>query len=232
MTYGNSCCLVRNLDYCDVWLSYDTYFYYLAIFNFEGRFNKYAMNIIHRLLYTLLTVLLISSCELKHDLKTGKQEENWEEQLLSQIKLLGHRNWIVVADAAYPLQSNPGIKTIFSDKNQIQTLQIVNDIINRQTHIKPTIYLDKEIDFVSEEDAKGITLYRASIDEMLSDNAQKVLHEEIITLLDKASELFNVIIIKTDFTIPYTSVFIQLDCKYWDAESELELRKKISQAGI
>jgi hypothetical protein len=28
--------------------------------------------------------------------------------------------------------------------------------------------------------------------------------------------------------IPYTSVFLQLDCKYWSAESEQKLRQAMS----
>ncbi len=46
-------------------------------------------------------------------------------------------------------------------------------------------------------------------------------------MLDEASNLFNIVIIKTDFTIPYTSVFFQLDCKYWNAEAEQAMRKQI-----
>lgn len=31
-------------------------------------------------------------------------------------------------------------------------------------------------------------------------------------------------IIKTDLPLPYTPVFIRLDCGYWSAEAEKELR--------
>ena len=60
---------------------------------------------------------------------------------------------------------------------------------------------------------------------LLSNNTTKVmLHEEIISELDEGSKLFNVLLLKTNMTIPYTSVFLQLDCGYWDAESEARLR--------
>jgi hypothetical protein len=49
-------------------------------------------------------------------------------------------------------------------------------------------------------------------------------HEEIISRLDEDSRMFNVLLLKTNLTIPYTSVFIQLDCGYWDAEKEKRLR--------
>ena len=32
------------------------------------------------------------------------------------------------------------------------------------------------------------------------------------------------LIIKTPMTLPYTSVFFQLECGYWNAESEQQLR--------
>ena len=37
---------------------------------------------------------------------------NWRERLTEELPVLGHRNWIVVADAAYPAQCRPGIETL------------------------------------------------------------------------------------------------------------------------
>jgi len=34
-----------------------------------------------------------------------------------------------------------------------------------------------------------------------------------------------VLVIKTDMTIPYTSVFFELDCGYWDSDAEKRLRE-------
>ena len=45
-------------------------------------------------------------------------------------------------------------------------------------------------------------------------------HEEIIAKLDRAGELFRVLIVKTNMRIPYTSVFFELDCGYWNAQAE------------
>ena len=35
---------------------------------------------------------------------------------------------------------------------------------------------------------------------------------------------------KTHMTIPYTSVFIRLDCKYWSADQEKNLRLRMGAA--
>jgi len=51
---------------------------------------------------------------------------------------------------------------------------------------------------------------------------------EIIKRLDESSKLFNVTILKTDEILPYTSVFLELDCGYWNAEKESRLRATIN----
>ena len=53
---------------------------------------------------------------------------DWERQLRSLLPLFGHRNWIVVADSAYPAQSKPGIETIVSGDEQIPVLRHVLDV--------------------------------------------------------------------------------------------------------
>ena len=42
----------------------------------------------------------------------GEALSGWEQLLEERLPLFGHRNWIVVADAAYPAQCRPGIETI------------------------------------------------------------------------------------------------------------------------
>ena len=37
---------------------------------------------------------------------------NWEEILKDRLQLYGHRNWLVIADSAYPAQSRQAIETI------------------------------------------------------------------------------------------------------------------------
>jgi hypothetical protein len=36
----------------------------------------------------------------------------WQTKLQQELPLLGHRNWIVVVDSAYPWQTSPGIETV------------------------------------------------------------------------------------------------------------------------
>ncbi len=92
---------------------------------------------------------------------------DWERELHALLPLYGHRNWIVVADSAYPAQSKPGIETIVSGADQIEVVRKVLDAINASRHVRANVYLDKELGFVPETDAPGVTAYRKQLDAML-----------------------------------------------------------------
>jgi hypothetical protein len=165
-------------------------------------------------------------------IETGDESVNtlssWEQLLEERLQLFGHRNWIVVADAAYPAQSRPGIETIFSGLNQQATVETVLDRLRDCRHLRPVIHMDGELEFVEERDAPGIDGYRhwlkGAVKGLGVDSAP---HEEIIARLDRAAQMFSILIIKSTMTIPYTSVFIELDCGYWDGEREATLRAAI-----
>jgi hypothetical protein len=149
----------------------------------------------------------------------------WEDILRDRLPLYGHRNWLVVADSAYPAQSRQAIETIVADEEQITVLERVFVILGGCKHIKPIIYTDTELTFVREEDAPGIGSYREKLGRLLKGGEGRVLpHEEIIAKLDRAGELFRVLIVKTNMRIPYTSMFFELDCGYWNAQAEKRLR--------
>src|ERR1035438_5437227 len=84
---------------------------------------------------------------------------DWIDQLSSILPLYGHRNWIVVADSAYPAQSKPGIETIVSGADQLDAVRHVFDAITACAHVRANVYVDKELAFVSEVDAPGISDY-------------------------------------------------------------------------
>jgi hypothetical protein len=153
---------------------------------------------------------------------------DWERRLGDTLSLFGHRNWIVVADAAYPAQSNPGIETISIGADQIRVLRKVVGAIAESKHIRANVYLDHELQFVSELDAPGIANYKQELEFLLADSTvNRLPHEQIIHKLDQSALVFRVLILKTFFTIPYTSVFFELDCRYWNQDAEQRLREAI-----
>jgi RbsD / FucU transport protein family len=157
---------------------------------------------------------------------------NWERQLETALPLYGHRNWIVVADSAYPAQSKPGIETVVAGAGQLEVARKVLEAINASRHVRANVYLDQELEFVAEADAPGVTRYRSQLGQILKGaNTTPMLHEQIIAKLDQVSQVFRVLIIKTDLAIPYTTVFFELGCAYWPAGAEAKMRKAMAAAG-
>jgi hypothetical protein len=149
----------------------------------------------------------------------------WYSRLQNMLPMYGHRNWICIVDSAYPLQSRPGIETFYTGGHQLEVVRAVLAEMGRYKHLRPIVYCDKELRFVPEQDAPGVGAYRTALRKVLTGRGLKELpHEDIIKLLDEAAKTFNVLILKTDLRIPYTSVFINLDCGYWSAESEKRMR--------
>jgi hypothetical protein len=157
---------------------------------------------------------------------------DWQQVLQKRLPLYGHRNWIVIADSAYPSQSRSGIETIATGAGQTEVVQFVLDQLAKAKHVRPTIYLDAELPFVAEADARGIKEYRTQLKKVLgARKAESLGHEKIIDRLDRAGEKFNVLVLKTNMTLPYTSVFLELGCGYWDDAAEQRLRGAIKDGG-
>jgi RbsD / FucU transport protein family len=156
---------------------------------------------------------------------------NWKAKVSESLPLLGHRNWILVVDSAYPLQSSPGVETIETNSSQLEVVQYVLSAVDRSIHVRPLVYVDAELPFVSDADAPGATKYRAQIRNVLrSLSVQQMPHEKVIATIDETSRQFHVLVLKTSMTIPYSSVFIRLDCKYWSADAEERMRTRIRES--
>jgi L-fucose mutarotase/ribose pyranase (RbsD/FucU family) len=172
----------------------------------------------------------LSGQERKIAVLKMQREKRVESELLGALRLMGHRNWIVIADSAYPEQACPGIRTIPSGMDQLEVVSKVLAAVEKAPHVRGIIYLDKELEFVPSDDAPGIERYRQELGKLLEgQNIQTALHEDTIHELDEAAKTFRVLIIKTNMTLPYTSVFVQLDCGYWSAEAEKRLRERMEK---
>jgi D-ribose pyranose/furanose isomerase RbsD len=158
----------------------------------------------------------------------GTVQADWKQALSEQLPLLGHRNWVVVVDSAYPLQTAPGIQTVYVGGDHVGVVRDVLDLVAKQKHVRPVIFTDAELEHVPEAYAPGIESVRSELQSLLADSgAQTLAHEAIIEQLDDAGKTFKVVIIKTDLVLPYTSVFIRLDCGYWSGDAEAALRESM-----
>ena len=176
-------------------------------------------------------VLLVGLCLLLAT-AAGAGEHNdgdWRAHLQQELPLLGHRNWIAVVDSAYPLQTSAGIETVETNADQLDVVQAVLSDVSRSKHVRPVIFTDAELRVVPESDAAGVTRYREALGKLLGAQSQSLPHDQIIAQLDDAGKKFHVLVLKTRMTIPYTSVFIRLDCGYWTADQEKRLREAMAR---
>jgi len=152
----------------------------------------------------------------------------WMDKFAGYLPALGHRNWIVVADSAFPLQISPGIETIVTNEDHFAVLEKVLKAVDGAKHIRPKIWLDKELSFVPESLAPGADEARRRLDEMLKGRgAAPVLHADLIARLDEVGRTFKIVMVKTTLAVPYTSVFLELDCGYWGPDAEAKMRERM-----
>jgi FHS family L-fucose permease-like MFS transporter len=150
----------------------------------------------------------------------------WEAALARHLPFFGHRNWIVIADSAYPAQSNAGIETIATGRDHIEVLEKTLNAIAGCIHIRANVLIDAELKFLPEEDAPGVNAYRRELNRLLGDLSTRELdHEQIMSKLDESGTLFRILILKSGLAIPYSSIFLELECGYWNDGAEMRLRR-------
>ena len=180
------------------------------------------------ILFVALLAGLTFSCNPTEE--SSEQGKDWQDILETDLHLLGHRNWILVVDKAFPEQSSPGMKYLYVEEDLLPTLSYVLEQVDGSSHVRPVIYRDKELGYISNDQVPGIEAFRTQSHAVLEGrNLKALLHEEVFQMLDESSSLFRTLVIKTNCTLPYTSVFLQLDCAYWGPENEKILRDQISQ---
>jgi hypothetical protein len=158
---------------------------------------------------------------------------DWQARLRQQLPLLGHRNWILIVDSAYPLQISPGVETIETGAGQLAVTSAVLNALDRAIHVRPIVYLDAELPYISAQDYAGIGAYREGLKKTLQGRPVKSLaHEQILGMIGEAGKTYKVLVLKTTMTMPYTSVFLQLDCKYLSADGEQKLRQAMKAGGL
>ncbi len=184
------------------------------------------MRILYLIILTAFTVFLTTGCGMEP--QTPSAESDWKDVLEKDLNLLGHRNWILVVDKAFPEQSSAGMKYLYVEQDLLPTLEEVLEALDHSTHVKPIIYQDKELSYITQEQVAGIRAFRSEAAEVLEGReVNTLLHDDVFRMLDESSALFRVLVIKTNATLPYTSVFLQLDCSYWGPENEKVLRERM-----
>jgi hypothetical protein len=152
----------------------------------------------------------------------------WQDQFAEHLPRLGHRNWIVIADAAYPEQSAPGVTMVIANSPIDEVLRIVLCSIHESAHVLPKVFLDRELGFLTDDLCPGVNALRSSIRfETGQLQCSEGAHDLILEKLNMEGTSYSILVIKTNTMIPYTSVFLQLECGYWDSDRERIFREAL-----
>ncbi len=172
----------------------------------------------------MIAVLLTAGCGPLSD------PNDWKGSVSRQVNQLGYRNWIVIAEASFPAHNRPGFRQVNSSAEVPEVVDFVLNSIEQTQHVRPRVYLTRELRSVENDFAPGIDELRNQIIASLHGHESTELDQQsLITLLESANQSFDVLVIRTATALPYSSVFMELQPGYWDAESEERLRQRISR---
>jgi L-fucose mutarotase/ribose pyranase (RbsD/FucU family) len=153
---------------------------------------------------------------------------NLLDEFSKRIVVLGHRNWVIVADAAYPEQCAPGIELVAIDGSHLAVVSSVAKALDIAPHIRAVACLDAELNFLRDQDIPEVEDLRRDMRSALAPmEIEEAPHEEILANISEAASLYKVLVIKTSCLIPYTSVFFRLECGYWDEDHERTLKARM-----
>jgi len=182
--------------------------------------------------FRIIVYLSFSLCSLT--ILTGcvdsSRQKPWTGTVRHELGFLGARNWVVIAEAAFPIQNRSGLRVIQVDDDIPAVLDGIEDIIAENHHVKPRVYVAAELASVPYDYAPGVNAYKKSFEEALHGRATvKLDHQMLMGLLADTQKSYRVLVIKTRTTIPYSTVFVELGSGYWDAESEAVLRTEMEK---
>jgi L-fucose mutarotase/ribose pyranase (RbsD/FucU family) len=175
-----------------------------------------------RWLPTFATVLITSGC-----MNSGP-DNKWRAAVDSQAAQLGYRNWIVIAEASFPAHSRTGVRQVAAPVDIPEALDYVLQALERTENVRPQVYVTRELRSVENDFAPGIDDMRENIRNSLHGHEPTELDQQsLLTLMEDANRSFDVLVIRTQTALPYSSVFLELRPGYWDADSEARLRERI-----
>jgi L-fucose mutarotase/ribose pyranase (RbsD/FucU family) len=146
-----------------------------------------------------------------------------------RLREFGHRNWILVVDAAFPAFSAPGVETAAVNAGVRETLGAVLERIERAAHLRAELHVDEELWALSEDDDSAAAIQRELRRLAVGMAVVSEPHEALLARIATATARYRALVLKTHEAIAYTSVFVHLGCGYWSAEEERALRCRMSR---
>jgi len=185
---------------------------------------SFVFRIVVRLFLSICCLGVLAGCV------NSSLEKPWMGTVRHELGYLGARNWVVIAEAAFPIQSRRGLRVIQLDADIPDVLDGVEDIIAEKHHVKPRVYVAAELEDVPYDYAPGVNAYKKKFQEALHGRETVSLdHQMLMRMLADTSKSYRVLVIKTSTAMPYSTVFVELGSGYWDAESESALRSNMEK---
>ena len=154
----------------------------------------------------------------------------WRGAVDRQAAQLGYRNWIVIAEASFPAQSRAGVHQVMAPVEIPEALDYVLHALEQTEDVHPQIYVTRELRALENDYAPGIDEHRKCLRNSLHGRETTELDQQsLLTLIEDANRSFDVLVIRTQSALPYSSVFLELQPGYWDADSEARLRERIDR---
>jgi hypothetical protein len=168
---------------------------------------------------------------LRESIASHRTSAEWQKTFEERLQLYGHRNWIIVADAAFPAYSQSGIEAIVADRDLPAVLHYVARAISSCRHVRANVFLDQELHFIQEDDYPGVADIRDEIARTFDQaRLSSIPHAQVLSDIHEVAKTFRILLIKTKSTIPYTSVYMRLDCGYMTDEVDHQIRNSVASA--
>jgi hypothetical protein len=171
----------------------------------------------------LLLFVFIGGCGTP----TPEADLSWNKQFDRQLARMGKNNWIVISDAASSRKHVVGTEILVTHKPLPSVLDFVLSRLTGSDRVYATAWISSELEHIPDRDALNITQLNRDIRRLLNVGkveAKVAPEEEILKKLESDAGTYNVLILKTDTPLPYSSVYLQLDSRYWDDAREKRLR--------
>jgi hypothetical protein len=155
----------------------------------------------------------------------------WREVFAQDLPVLGHRNWILVTDSAYPSYASPAMRSHYTGEPLVDVLSHVLARVKRSGQVRPVAVLDAELAHLSEDLCPGVEDLRLRMAKILGGlETHHLPHEEVMAQIAEAGASYQILSLKAHSEIPYSSVFLRLECGYWSEDQERELRTRMGRS--
>ena len=172
-------------------------------------------------------MLLLGGCGSGPD----RPPPRWAETVEREVEALGIQNWIIVAESSFPVVSRIGVRTLLVDGKIPEIVDFIVNHLEKSETVTPSFNTARELAFISNEQAPGIHHLRKELKEALHGHRVRQMDNRSLTLLAHSdASKYAILVLKSKTTLPYSSVFIELDSGYWDRESEDRLRHEMKAA--